>query len=189
MSGLRCCCPAPARRGPCTRRAPRGGDADGVWRPSPDPWSLEAPPPSVDQQQRILMERAAARAPAARPLPSGFGAVPPGMPSGFGKRAKAALAGASSHGDAYQRGVIRCAACLVDRYPQRLLMIMCAAPCPAEPRDARMNDRLTASVAALCTETALARWRSCSISTARRTRLAPSAAASLASFRMTQVPC
>ena len=77
----------------------------------------------MDQQQRILMERAAARAPAARPLPSGFGAVPPGMPSGFGKRAKAALAGASSHGDAYQRGVIRCAACLVDRYPQRLLMI------------------------------------------------------------------
>jgi hypothetical protein len=101
--------PAPARL--CQR------DPDLVRNPSPDPWSLEAPPPSADQQQRILMERAAARAQSARSLPLGFGTVPSSLPSGFGARAQAAP---PLQGNAYQRGVIRCAACLVDRYPLRL---------------------------------------------------------------------
>ena len=116
---LHTCKSAPARlcqRDPDLVRNP-SPDSDLVRNPSPDPWSLEAPPPSADQQQRILMERAAARAQSARSLPLGFDTFPPSLPSGFGARAQAAP---PSQGNAYQRGVIRCAACLVDRYPLRL---------------------------------------------------------------------
>jgi len=126
------CWPASALLHTCTTAPSRlfQRDPDLVRNPSPDPWSLEAPPPSADQQQRILMERAAARAQSARSLPFGFGTVPHCLPSGFGARAQAAP---PSQGNAYQRGVIRCAACLVDRYPLRLCDYVCSSH-SADPR-------------------------------------------------------
>jgi len=88
---------------------------------SPDPWALNLPPPSAMQQHLMVMERVAIANARTGPLSS--------LPSGFGSKRKE---GNESCGAAYQKLVIRCAACGVDRFLLLIFLLLLASPRPAQ---------------------------------------------------------